>query len=176
MKKWFSQVSASDTKIWVGLYIVVGMVLAYFVAFIYPPKKLLAGAPAMVKWITFGSSAIGLLLGLFVSMYIGYLIYFLLRNILHEEPADKTATKRSFYLTTCISGVLISLIHLVLIIVTGGMINSTSTMVLAVISSIVTAWLIYEFFVQLLKKVKLGRAVALTLFVVNLVPTIMGLF
>ncbi|MFC6169313.1 hypothetical protein [Loigolactobacillus jiayinensis] len=75
MKKWFKQVSANDTKIWVALYLVVGMVMSYFVAFIYPPKKLLVDAPAMVKWITFGSSAIGLIVGLFFSTYVGYLIY-----------------------------------------------------------------------------------------------------
>ncbi|MFD0898094.1 hypothetical protein [Loigolactobacillus binensis] len=176
MKKWFSQVSANDTKIWVALYLVVGMVMTYFVAFVYPPKKLLANAPALVKWVTFGSGAVGLAVGLFFSTYIGYLIYLIWRSVLHEEPTAKAATKRSFYLTTCIVGVLISLVHLVTIIATNGVINQTVTLVLAVISSIVTAWLIYEFFTHLLHNVKLGRAVALTLFVVNLIPTIIGLF
>ncbi|WP_157059107.1 hypothetical protein [Loigolactobacillus rennini] len=39
MKNWFSQVKATDTKIWIILYLIVGAVLSYFVAFIYPPKK-----------------------------------------------------------------------------------------------------------------------------------------
>ncbi len=176
MKKWFKQVSANDTKIWVALYLVVGMVMSYFVAFIYPPKKLLVDAPAMVKWITFGSSAIGLIVGLFFSTYVGYLIYFIWRNILHENPTEKAATKRSFYLTTCISGVLISLIQLVTIIATNGVTNQTATLILAVVGSIVTAVLIYIFFTELLHKVKLGRAIALTLFVINLIPTVIGLF
>lgn len=176
MKKWFSQASANDTKIWITLYFVVDLVLAYFVAFVYPPKALLVNAPAMVKWVTFGSSAIGLVIGLFLSTYIGYLIYFIWRSILHEEPANTAATKRSFYLTTCLSGVLVSLVHLVMIIITGGVINQTVTIILAVVSAIVTAALIDAFFTALLHKIKLGRAVALTLLVINLIPTIIGLF
>lgn len=175
MKKWFSQASANDTKIWVTLYFLVDLVLAYFVAFVYPPKALLVNAPAMVKWVTFGSSVIGLVIGLFLSTYIGYLIYFIWRSILREEPAERAATKRSFYLTTCISGILVSLVHLVTIIITGGVTNQTVTIVLAVVGSIVTAALIDAFFTQLLRKVKLGRAVALTLLVINLLPTIWSL-
>ncbi|MGA3322816.1 hypothetical protein ACE5SO_18940, partial [Lactiplantibacillus pentosus] len=93
--------------------------------------------------------------------YIGYLIYFIWRSILHEEPANTVATKRSFYLTTCLSGILVSLVHLVMIIITGGVINQTVTIILAVVSAIVTAALIDAFFTALLHKIKLGRAVAL---------------
>nr|SFZ87625.1 hypothetical protein LREN565_0738 [Loigolactobacillus rennini] len=172
MKNWFSQVKATDTKIWIILYLIVGAVLSYFVAFIYPPKKILIDAPATVQWVTFGSSMIGVVLALFVTTYIGYFVYWLAQHFMDVPLLDKKQVKRSFYLTTCISDVIINFVHLILVIITGGFLQTAATTTLSVLSALLMAILIYAFFVYLLQNIKLGRVIAVVILVLNLLPVV----
>jgi hypothetical protein len=170
MQTWFGQVGKKDTKIWVALYIIVGIVLAYFSTIVYPLSVLLAQMPGRVKFMLFIASILGLVLRLFIFTYVGYLVYLLLCSVLHEARADKTATKRSLYLAVCISSVIVDLLQLVAIIVTAGNISQILSIVLTGLNAVMLAYLSAHFFAQRLHKVHLGRALAVVLFILGLVP------
>jgi uncharacterized membrane protein YhaH (DUF805 family) len=89
---------------------------------------------------------------------------------LHEARADKTATKRSLYLAVCISSVIVDLLQLVAIIVTAGNISQILSIVLTGLNAVMLAYLSAHFFAQRLHKVHLGRALAVVLFILGLVP------
>ncbi|ANK58923.1 hypothetical protein [Loigolactobacillus backii] len=176
MKKWVKSVSAWDTRMWVVLYFIAASVAAVFTAFIYPPKALAAaGTPMLVHWISFGGAFIGVATGLFIGVYVNYFIYLILRSILNQDAADKTLVKRSLYLATCISTVVSSLLSLLLMVIIGGEPNQMTNFLLAVVGSAVLAYLIYNFFSYLVKQVKLARWYSGILFIIYLLPTLIGL-
>ncbi|MCP8857041.1 hypothetical protein [Latilactobacillus fuchuensis] len=169
MKKWFSQVTAQDTKIWVSLYLVVSLVGLVFGAFIMVPA-VIKTAPAMVRWVTFWSGSVGIVIGLFVATYFGYLLYWIARKILKQEPVDKVLVKRSFYLTTSINGVVVGLVQLLLTVFGVAVDNKIMLVVAGLLGACFSAWLIAEFFKQLLKRAQLGQLVAGMVLVLRLLP------
>ncbi|MCD2256298.1 hypothetical protein FHQ08_06145 [Lactobacillus sp. CC-MHH1034] len=186
MKKWFNNASVSDTRMFMIIMALTSLLTLFFSLFLFPdPKvhealgKVGSNGGAMIAVIGSISGAIGIVIGLFVTVYLQFLLYYIVMSIKKRTMTKEInqLAKRSFYISTAISLIVSQLINIIaMLIEQHQIVDTTFTIVVTVIQILVTIGLLYGFFKYLVKDLQVGYWIITVVFVVQLVIALMPIF
>ncbi|GAF40243.1 hypothetical protein FC83_GL001258 [Agrilactobacillus composti DSM 18527 = JCM 14202] len=168
MKKWLAKASAADTRTALIIYYLVGLLNAYFVVFLFPPKLVqdvvqkatVSGGPSpenLIKITSAVSSIVGLVASLFVMVYLYFLLYYIVLSLTKTTAVKATnkLVKRGFYISYAISGIVSSLFMIVTTLINQETLVSKPIVIASsVITIVITYSLIYGFIKYLAKQPK----------------------
>ncbi|MCH4171999.1 MAG: hypothetical protein LKF36_12315 [Lactobacillus sp.] len=174
MKKWLAKASAADTRMALIIYYLLGLLNAYFVVFLFPPKLVqdaiqkatVSSGPSpenLIKITSAVSSIVGLIASLFIMVYLYFLLYYIVLSLTKTTAVKATnkLVKRGFYISYAISGIVSSLFMIITTLINQETLVSKPIVIATnVITIVITYSLIYGFIKYLAKQPKQAAWVA----------------